>query len=147
SAVPPWGVTTTMRGDMDDRRSVQGPSTDRNHRRRLAALAGHSGDAATALGLAADEDPAVRATALGALERAGALDDGMLGAALDDPSPAVRRRAAQLAAAHPDVPLLATLDDPAPEVAEMAAWACGERPAEAAVVAGLGRMATGHADP
>lgn len=133
---------------MDDRRSVQGPSTDRNQRRRAAALAGHRGDAAGAARAAEDGDPAVRATALGALERLGALGDDRLAAALGDEAPAVRRRAAELAATHPGVGLAAALADARPEVVEVAAWACGERagatPEELALLVGL---ATGHDDP
>lgn len=127
--------------------SVQGPSALRNQRRRVAALAGHAGDAETARRLASDEDPAVRVTALGALERAGALEPEVLRRALLDPEPAVRRRAAQLSAAHPDVDLLGTLQGPVPEVVEMAAWACGERPAAPEVVEALSAIATSHDDP
>ena len=46
-------------------------------RRRAAALAGHTGDDATAFTALSDEDPGVRATALGALDRLGRLDDAM----------------------------------------------------------------------
>ncbi|MET0145805.1 MAG: HEAT repeat domain-containing protein [Ilumatobacteraceae bacterium] len=77
-------------------------------------------------GLGAD-DPGVRATALGALERLGVLDTTTLVAALGDDDAVVRRRAAELAATHPDVPLAGPLADPEPSVVEMAAWACGER--------------------
>ena len=45
-------------------------------------------------GGSADADPAVRATALGALERLGVLDDDQLAAAFADPDAGVRRRAA-----------------------------------------------------
>ena len=54
-------------------------------RHRAAVLAGHSGDTATARSLLDDEDPRVRAGALGALERCHALDDATLRAALTDP--------------------------------------------------------------
>ena len=81
--------------------------------RRAVAAAGHTGNLTVAeLGLES-HDPAVRATALGALERLGALSDRALAARLaDDPSPAVRRRAAEIAAVHPDVDLLAALQRP-----------------------------------
>jgi HEAT repeat protein len=115
-------------------------------RRRAAAVAGHSGDAAGARALLADPDPGVRATALGALERLGAASDADVATAVVDPSPVVRRRAAAVAVGHPAVPLLGLLGDPDPGVAEQAAWACGERPAEAGVVDALAGLATAHAD-
>ncbi len=119
-------------------------------RRRQAALAGHQGDAATARRLLEDPQPAVRATALGALARLGQLGADELVAAMADPSPVVRGRAAEVAAAWPgDSPpsLTGMLDDPDPGVAEVAAWAAGERqPPEPATVAPLIAMATGHED-
>lgn len=127
-------------------------------RRRAAALAGHTGDVETARRLATDSDPGVRAAALGALARAGALRTDELVTALEDRAPAVRRRACELTATHggpegaPPVPEVATalaalLDDPDPSVVETAAWACGERPPAApAVVARLAALATGHED-
>ncbi len=94
--------------------------------RRTVAVAGHTGDIDTVLeGLVAAE-PAVRATALGALERLGGLDADRLSGALTDPDPTVRRRAAELAAHHPGVDLVPALADEDPRVVEMAAWACGE---------------------
>ncbi len=100
---------------------VRGPS------RRAVAAAGHTGDRSTArLGLES-EDPAVRATALGALERLGELTDAALAAYLtDDPDVAVRRRAAEIAALHPAIDLLGALHDADPAVVEVAAWSCGE---------------------
>lgn len=94
--------------------------------RRAVAVAGHAGDVATAqLGLAHDE-PGVRATALGALDRLGVLDDDRLLGALTDPDAGVRRRAVELAARRPGVDLRRALADPVPAVVEVAAWACGE---------------------
>ena len=90
-------------------------------------MAGHAGDEPTALAGLDATDPAVRATALGALDRLGALDDHRLAAALDDPDPTVRRRAATLAARRRAVDLLGALCDPDASVVEAAAWACGER--------------------
>ncbi len=55
-----------------------------------------------------------------------ALDVSTLVAALDDPDVAVRRRAAEISAAHPSVDLLASLDDADDRVVEVAAWSCGE---------------------
>lgn len=100
-------------------------------RRRDVALAGHTGDDATARVALADDDPGVRAIALGALERLGVLTDDDLRAALVDDDPGVRRRAATIAAHHPGVDLLPMLDDGDAGVAEVAAWACGEREAVA----------------
>jgi HEAT repeat protein len=94
--------------------------------RRAVALAGHTGDLATATAGLRHDDPAVRATALGALERLGALDDGTLAAAFLDGATAVRRRAVELAARHPAVDLERPLHDAEPAVVEAAAWASGE---------------------
>ncbi|MDP8987670.1 MAG: HEAT repeat domain-containing protein [Actinomycetota bacterium] len=110
-------------------------------------MAGHEGDERLVRRLWADPDPAIRATALGALARMGSLDAATLADAVADPSPVVRRRAAALAVASPDISLLALLDDPDPGVIEQAAWACGERSTtEGAVVEALSRLATGHDD-
>ena len=119
-------------------------------RRRDAALAGHRGDAATARGFLADPVGAVRATALGALARAGALTAADLGAGLADADATVRARAAELCATRPGdapPPLAPVLADPDAAVVEAAAWACGERqPPEPGVVAALAAVTTGHED-
>lgn len=94
--------------------------------RRSVALAGHTGDLDGARrGLVAN-DAAVRAVALGALERLGVLSDDELTAALTDSAVPVRRRAATITARHPAVDLLPVLADRDPTVVEVAAWACGE---------------------
>jgi HEAT repeat protein len=116
-------------------------------RRRQAVVAGHRGDERAARALLADPVPAVRAAALGALARMGALQDDDLARGLSDPDPAVRRRTCGLAARHDGGPDLAELlDDADPSVVEAAAWALGERGARHAVGA-LARVATGHPDP
>src|SRR5205085_6134485 len=90
---------------------------------RAMAIAAHGGDVGPALAARSDPDPVVRVAALGALARAGALDDDMVRAALADDEPRVRRRGCELAAAHPRVALFAALADDEPLVAEAAAWA------------------------
>jgi HEAT repeat protein len=119
-------------------------------RRREAAIAGHRGDVATARAYASDPSPSVRATALGALARAGALTADDLRTGLADEAPAVRARAAELCAGRPggeSPPLVPVLADHDPAVVEAAAWASGERtPPEPGVVSALSAVATGHED-
>lgn len=121
---------------------------DASARRRVAVLAGHSGDAATARRLLTDPAPIVRAAALGALHRCAALTSAELQATLDDPDPTVRHRAAEVVAAltgqgpAAEVSLLPLLDDPDASIVEVAAWASGERePAEPGAVARLAELA------
>lgn len=107
---------------------------DRVARRREVAQAGHTGDERGARRGLTDEDPAVRATALRALERMGAVAAADVTAAAGDPDVGVRRGAAQVVA-RSSIPagaglegvLGALLADPDPTVVEVAAWACGER--------------------
>jgi HEAT repeat protein len=124
------------------------PDPETTARRRRAAVAGHTADVETARALLHDPEPSVRATALGALARMERLTVDDLVAALADPSPDVRKRAAAEARRHPSVDLLPLLDDPEPLVAETAAWSLGERGAPPApgVVAQLGALATTHDD-
>ena len=103
-----------------------------------------------------DEDPRVRAAALGALVRADAPRAGdAVAAALHDPDPSVRRRAAELAprlprrAALVDA-LLDRLADDDVTVVEAACWALGELGPGAGVpaaVAALSSLVRGHRDP
>ncbi|MFK8025250.1 MAG: HEAT repeat domain-containing protein [Ilumatobacter sp.] len=117
-------------------------------RRRAAAVAGHSGDTSAAREALSDADPKVRATALGALERLGALDDPTLSSALSDVDSAVRRRAASVAATHPGVDLGPLLDDADPKVVEVAAWACGEHESDRdAIVERLIELGTHAEEP
>ncbi len=127
-----------------------GPSDGHvTERRRVVALAGHTGDAAEARVGLTDPAPAVRATALGALERLGVLGDVELATALSDPAAEVRRRACELAAGRPGVDCAPALDDPDPGVVEMAAWAWGERgdPVMVGALAQLADPVSGHPDP
>ena len=133
--------------------SGPGPAEDPEGRRRAAALAGHRGDAAAARALLADPEPTVRATALGAVARLGAITAAALVAALDDRSSVVRRRGCEVAALHPELAadikaaLVARLGDGDPTVAEAAAWALGEWGERAAsAVGGLVQVASEHDD-
>lgn len=126
---------------------------DSSAQRRAMAVSGHRGDAVTArLGLV-DPRPAVRATALAAVARAGGLTSVELAAALEDPAAEVRRRACEVAAysflpsAHE---LLTRLGDIDATVVEVAAWALGEvgehGPLPAGTVGALSLVATTHCD-
>lgn len=121
-----------------------------SERRRAVALAGHTGDEATARDALTDPAPAVRASAVGALERLGRLTGADLQIALDDVSPVVRSRACEAAAGWPGdrAPTLqAALADDSVAVVEVAAWASGERrPPEVGIVARLADLATDHTD-
>jgi len=118
------------------------------------ALAGHTGDQATARQALDDPDPGVQAAALGALARLGTLTTADVVACLRWGAPVVRRRAVEVAtSAHGrgtrsalPAALIETLGDPDPLVVVGAAWFLGERrhrPAVAALVATV----AGHEDP
>jgi HEAT repeat protein len=121
--------------------------TQRRAQRQAAALAGHLADPEQARELLADDDPAVRATALAALARLNAATGEDVATALHDQSDAVRRRACEVAvttgSGGSDV--IALLTDTEDSVVEVAAWAAGELELHAAVPA-LARIATDHRD-
>jgi HEAT repeat protein len=98
-----------------------------------------------------DADPAVRATALGALARLGRLGLTELATAASDGAPAVRRRACELAPTLGPATvagLVAALTDPDDRVVEAACFGLGELGAAAGeAVAALGRVAGAAADP
>jgi HEAT repeat protein len=114
-------------------------------RRADIVRAGHLGDVDTARAGLHDDDHGVRAAALGALRRLGALDSAALVAGLRDAHAAVRRRAAEEAAglpAEPDVELVPLLRDADAAVVEAAAVALGERvPVEVGAVEALAAVA------
>ena len=115
-----------------------------NERWRQIVLAGYEGDDRAARAAVHDDDPVVRALALGALDRLGVLSDDDLLTAFADPDATVRRRAVELAATRPDVDLLRMLDDRDTTVVEHAAWACGEHEdVSDAVIDRLVELATG----
>lgn len=128
------------------------PSAIAAQRRRIAAIAGHVGDTATARALLTDSDPSVRATAFAALQRCGTLDASALLDGLNDADGGVRRRCATLAAtaraAAVNDRLRVLLRDTDELVAEAAAWALGEWGGAARnAVAELATMTTDHAEP
>jgi len=128
-------------GEPDDRNVA-----DTSAARRAAAVAGHTGDEAAARALLAHLAADVRAASLRALARMGSLRDDDVRAALDDPSPAVRRRALAVAIPSSAVDLVPLLRDADASVVEQCAWALGEREdADAAVVDELVAVC-GHAD-
>ncbi len=113
-------------------------------------VAGHRGDAETARRALGSEDPRLREVALGALARAGALEQSTVERTLrEDADPAVRRRACDLAATlKPSGSLLRALRDALEDadalVVEAACWALGE--SATAPVDELVRTARTHPD-
>lgn len=118
-------------------------------RRSKVARAGHEGDVGTARAAMGDTDPGVRAAALGALSRAGGLTAADLAAAVADPSPTVRRRACEVAAAASGVAvdLMGLTTDEDATVVEVAAWALGElEPPPPGATARLAELVRDHPD-
>jgi HEAT repeat protein len=99
-------------------------------RRRAAAIAGHSGDEKAARESLADPAGAVRASALGALARMGAIGSADLALGLVDPAPEVRRRACDLAGRLGETAMASALSealaDASPAVVEAACYALAE---------------------
>jgi HEAT repeat protein len=134
-------------------------ATDQGHdgradiRRRRVTMAGHRGNAALARRGLADPDAGVRAAAVSALARLGELRAADVETALADDSPALRRRAVEVAlrargrGTRSSLPRAVTdaLGDPDPLVVVAAAWFLAERRARAAVPA-LASLAAGHDD-
>jgi HEAT repeat protein len=123
-------------------------------RRRLVAAAGHTGDVATARAGLQDPDGAVRAAALGALARAGVIDESDVRAGLADSEPRVRARAAELASglgtslAAETAQLLTDRSDP---VVDAACFSLGEMGAaledSTEAVSALAAVARHHRNP
>jgi HEAT repeat protein len=137
--------TSTEDEDEDEDESVGADEGAAYARRLEAVIAGHRGEAAVAERLLHDDDAAVRAAALGALARCGALRPKQVSRALGDEAAAVRCRAAELA--PPEVELVGMLSDPDASVVEVAAAALGERDRDAGSVGELCRVARSHDDP
>ncbi|WP_419855138.1 hypothetical protein [Candidatus Poriferisodalis sp.] len=121
------------------------PEGEAYARRLEAIVAGHRGEAAVAERLLHDDDAGVRAAALGALARCGALRAEQVERALGDEAATVRCRAAELA--PPEVELVGLLSDPDASVVEVVAAALGERDRDPEPVAELCRVARSHDDP
>lgn len=117
-------------------------------RRLEIVLAGYRGDERSAIDGLSSDDPLIRVAALGALQRLGSLTGDLLDAFVTDPDPRVRRRVAELAAAHREVDLSPLLGDADASVVEVAAWACGEHESVSdSVLEQLTRLATENSDP
>jgi len=126
------------------------PPPDEAGRRRLVAAAGHGGDEIVARAALRDPSGPVRATALGALARMGRLQVGDVATALEDPHPAVRRRACDVSlTVAPGVltAVIGALDDAEVLVTEAACVALGEGSGGERVIRALARVATEHPDP
>jgi HEAT repeat protein len=121
-------------------------------RRASAVTAGRAGDADAVRSYLDDPEGTVRAAAYAALAGAGAAVEADGAAASRDPSPAVRRRAAELAGQLPGVDHVALLSDEDHLVVEAAAFALGEvyedsRDSADEVIEELSRVARHHSDP
>ncbi len=117
-------------------------------RLREVVVAGHTGDEKQARAGLTDPSPDVRAAALGALGRIGALTPDDLRAALADPERSVVLRSIELAVPATEVDLAGLLVTPDSVIVEAAAWALGERGAGQPddAVSRLVALATDHPD-
>ena len=117
-------------------------------RRQAVVIAGHSGDRALVEIALTDEQPSVRESALGALDRLGVLTALTLEVFTTDIDVRVRRRVAELGAKFLSFDLLPLLSDNEPLVVEMAAWSCGEHEVVTqAVLDKLIELTTTHSEP
>lgn len=124
-------------------RSMRGSSE-----RIAVVLAGYRGDEQAAIRGLSNSDPRVRIAALGALERLGTLTRDHLQEFALDSDVRVRRRVAELTAAHRDFDPLPLLHDSDSSVVEVAAWACGEHESVSdAVLDRLVHLAVEDSDP
>ena len=126
-------------------------------RRTAAAMAGHLNDVETARQLLNDDDPDVRATAIGALNRLQVLTETELLNGLGDNHTLVVRRALRESIrwqGEVDTPIATTvaqqieqlLDHADPLVVEAAAWASGERPTLESTIDRLMQLVEHHED-
>jgi HEAT repeat protein len=119
-------------------------------RLRAVVVAGHQGDRDIATAHLHDTDPTVRAAALSALNRSGALTPALVSVAAGDTHALVRRRAAELSVEVPAPILTALLGDPDSSVVELSCFATGEIDWESrhttAPIAELATIATSHDD-
>lgn len=133
---------------------MTGPDPAATRARRRVAMAGHRGDAFEARAGLGHPQPAVRATALGALARAGALTADDVRSATGDPEATVRVRAAELAhlfGPATSAVLVGLLRDREAEVVEAACFGLGEMgdalADDADAAEALAGVAGSHADP
>lgn len=116
-----------------------------NDARSELIVAEASGDVTTVYQHRQDDDPTIRAAALGAQQRLTGLTPDDLRRALSDPHASVRCRALELAIADHAVDIAPYLDDDDDVVVETAAWALGERGTTAPeTIAHLRAVATDH---
>lgn len=125
------------------------PTAAEVERYRATVLAGHRGELADVRAAMNDDAPVVRQAALSALHRLNECTADDLARALDDGSPSVRARAAELCASVPAGDPSPALADADSSVVELACFACGEitwsteRPAP---IHQLSTIATSHED-
>lgn len=113
--------------------------------RQRLVFAEASKDLREVLRAQSDNDPNVRALALGSLDRLGELSNDHLEKALADDDRDVRIRAIELSFERDDIELVPGLSDDDDLVVETTAWALGEREdASPTTIAALVRVASEH---